>query len=595
MNLSLSALRWVGAALALTLAGCATTFSDEVATDPRAAEIQAASRQLKVEAPTLRTTQTPLFLAHYMPWYSAPPVSKGYGWHWHMGFYDPFAVVDGQRPIATHYYPLIGPYDSSDPRVIEYQLLTMKAAGIEGVIIDWYGIDAAFDYPEIHKASQVLFAAVKKAGMTFAVCYEDQSVAKLVAAKAFTEGEAVARTAATFRWLDQNWFRDPAYLKRDGRPVVLNFGPQKFTLWSDWEKIFATAAVRPWSVSLEDHAEHDADGFYNWPAMARSGGGTLRPDVLVDQLNTFYAKTRKAPWLVASAWPGFHDIYQQAGVAASYGFLDDYDGETFRLTLGAALKAKADVVQLATWNDYGEGTVLEPNKVRGYGPLEDLQAVRRQADSGFAFAGRDLRLPLQLFQKRQEPGVDQAKLDQVAAALFAGNPALARDLLGALPPVPMSANVTPTTTTADATPSAPLGKNLAFGKAARSNNHADVYTADKTTDGETLTYWEGAAKAYPNDLWVDLRSPQVITKIVLKLNPRRIWGARTQTLEVWAGASLETLSSVVGSQAYVFDPASGGNAITIAVAGTYQVIQVRFTANTEAGGGQVAEFEVYGE
>jgi len=412
------------AAFAL-LSGCSTV--DPGATT--AAELKAAQDALVVEAPTQRSVEKPLILAHYMPWYQARPFAKSFGWHWHMGFYDPYEVAaDGTRPIATHYYPLIGPYDSSDPRVIEYQLLTMKTAGIDGVIIDWYGIDAALDYPQIHKASQVLFEAVKKAGMTFAVCYEDQSITKMILSKTFGGDQAVARATETFKWLDQHWLRDPAYLKFDGKPVVLNFGPQKFTRWNDWQKIFEASGVRPWFVSLEDHNEHDADGFYNWPEMSKSVGGVLSHDTLVGQLNAFYAKTRDTPRLVASAWPGFHDIYEQAGVATSYGYLDDYAGGTFRLTLGAALAARPDVIQLATWNDYGEGTVLEPNRVRGYGPLETLQEARRQFDPAFAFTGEDLRLPLALYQKRTEKAADQGALDRAAAALFAGDPTAARQL-----------------------------------------------------------------------------------------------------------------------------------------------------------------------
>ena len=45
-------------------------------------------------------------------------------------------IVDatGKRQIASHYYPKIGPYASSDPDVIEYHLLLMKYAGVDGVL-----------------------------------------------------------------------------------------------------------------------------------------------------------------------------------------------------------------------------------------------------------------------------------------------------------------------------------------------------------------------------------------------------------------------------------------------------------------------------
>src|SRR5205807_732935 len=47
--------------------------------------------------------------------------------------------ANGHRQIASNYYPLIGPYASSDPNLIEYHLLLMKLSGIDGVLVDWYG------------------------------------------------------------------------------------------------------------------------------------------------------------------------------------------------------------------------------------------------------------------------------------------------------------------------------------------------------------------------------------------------------------------------------------------------------------------------
>ena len=52
----------------------------------------------------------------------------------------------GRREIASHAYPLIGPYDSNDPHVLEYHVLLMKLAGI-----DWYGTSTLHDYETIHR------------------------------------------------------------------------------------------------------------------------------------------------------------------------------------------------------------------------------------------------------------------------------------------------------------------------------------------------------------------------------------------------------------------------------------------------------------
>src|SRR5471032_2609072 len=79
-------------------------------------------------------------MVHYMPWFVSQPYSGSWGWHWTMNHFNPNVTnANGEQQIASWYYPLIGPYDSADPAVLEYHVLLMKLAGIDGVIVDWYG------------------------------------------------------------------------------------------------------------------------------------------------------------------------------------------------------------------------------------------------------------------------------------------------------------------------------------------------------------------------------------------------------------------------------------------------------------------------
>ena len=93
----------------------------------------------------------PRILAHYMPWYIAKPYSPSWGWHWTMNTFDPEGRKDGRATLASHYHPIIGPYDSGDPDVLEYHALLMKLAGIDGVVIDWYGTVDFLDYALNHR------------------------------------------------------------------------------------------------------------------------------------------------------------------------------------------------------------------------------------------------------------------------------------------------------------------------------------------------------------------------------------------------------------------------------------------------------------
>ena len=159
----------------------------------------------------------PLLLAHLMPWYEAPPTA-GWGWHWTMNHYRPDSVAAGRRPIASRFYPVIGPYHSGDEHVIEYQLLLMRLAGIDGLILDWYGHVEHLDYGVIHRNSERIVAAANRLGMKVAVCYEDRTLATLEAAGKLA-GDREAHVAAEIEWLAKAWFPLECYVRLDGKPI----------------------------------------------------------------------------------------------------------------------------------------------------------------------------------------------------------------------------------------------------------------------------------------------------------------------------------------------------------------------------------------
>ena len=64
-------------------------------------------------------------------------------------------------------------------------------------------------------------------------------------------------------------------------------------------------------------------------------------------------------------------------------------GQTFVETLKLAQTSGSQIVQIATWNDYGEGTVVEPTSALGYRYLEHIQ---QSARAGQPYDASDLRL-----------------------------------------------------------------------------------------------------------------------------------------------------------------------------------------------------------
>lgn len=400
-------------------------------------------------------------MVHYMPWFVSKPYSGSWGYHWTLGdsAINPSVTnVNGQAEIASWYYPLIGPYDSADPAVLEYHVLLMKLAGIDGVIVDWYGPDNYYDYGVNNQRTLDIFNYVQKAGLKFSLCYEDATISAEIAGGTMngitvTSNNAVVHAQQEMLYVQANFFNSPNFLRLSNAPVFLNFGPQFFTQSSQWTTIFSGLSTtnQPAFFTEDNRLSPAAAGAFDWPPMWMSGGGTLTSNQLQSYLINFEqtAKNQSWPNFVSSAFPRFHDYYAQAG-GTSYGYLDDNNGITFQQTLTRALTNSSAIVQLVTWNDFGEGTIIEPTVQYGYRDLGVVQNFRRQyLDADFSYTTNDLTLPLRLYNLRKKYGsaspVLSAEMDRIFGNIVSNNLSVARVQLTALEnqvPAPYNLTVT---------------------------------------------------------------------------------------------------------------------------------------------------------
>ena len=342
---------------------------------------------------------------HYMPWFETPETSGHWGWHWTMNTMDPDIIgPGGQREIASHYYPLIGPYASRDRDVIEYHLLLMKYAGIDGVLIDWYGAEGSNgDIGDLLKSSDSIVSYTDDFGMQFGVVLEDRF------------SRSIDDVKANFTYLKNNYFTRESYIRYgEGQdPLVCIFGPVTFEDPADWEQILPSAGeeiefLPLWYESLNVGAF--ADGEHSWVYQDNTDH--------LSHLSSFY--TNRAPGLktaMGSAYPGFNDYYVEGGAGSSYFSIPHNDGVTLSETLNKAnqYKNNIDILQLISFNDFGEGTMFEPTVETGFDYL-----VRVQSFTGVAYGEAEFELIHQLYTLRKayenETEVQEV-LDQVSAHL----------------------------------------------------------------------------------------------------------------------------------------------------------------------------------
>ena len=346
--------------------------------------------------------------AHLMPWFEDPATSGNgtWGMHWTMANENPNTVeANGQRQIASYYYPMIGPYGSSDPNVIEYQTLLMKYSGIDGALIDWPGTIQALDYPKNLQNAEAFMGKTSEMGLEFGIVYEDNDVG-IADSDGYISNE-IAAAQSDMTYVRDNYFSKPNYVTVNGAPLLLDFGPQTFLSPANWSSILSVFASPPTFLTLwyeSSDAGASAQGEFPW----------LYSDFMTG-LQNFYSD-RPLGVKFGVGYPGFNTFYVAGGWGPGPGWTLPYNGtSTFSQTLQLALSSGTAAVQLATWNDYGEGTMIEPTVQFGYGFLTTLQQ-----SLGVSYSQTELELVNTLYSQRVQYAGNasmQAQLNQASSDL----------------------------------------------------------------------------------------------------------------------------------------------------------------------------------
>ncbi|MFW5697312.1 MAG: hypothetical protein ACOCX1_01985, partial [Fimbriimonadaceae bacterium] len=230
----------------------------------------------------------------------------------------------------------------------------------------------------LHAASQRAVEAAARLDLYVAVCYEDRTLKARVEDGDISPELVAAELAKQIAWLDGNWFERDNYVRLNDRPVLLVFGPTYVMEAEPWLDALSKAHSKPLLFTLHYERSFE-DGVYDWPLP-----GSETTEKALAKQREFAAGPGDEGDRIPVVFPGFRDIYEQAGLHESYGTIDFRDGYTFRETLQTALNADAPFIQVATWNDWGEGTMIEPSQEGRFLYLEILQRARRSSDPAFA-------------------------------------------------------------------------------------------------------------------------------------------------------------------------------------------------------------------
>lgn len=329
---------------------------------------------------------------HYMPWFQSKDYDGYWGQHWTMTNKNPDIIdSNGKREIASYFYPVIGPYSSSDPDLHEYHFLMMKLAGIDGVIFDWYGSKDLYDYENIKSATESFIDMMEDLDFDFSIMYEDR-----VAQQAYEQGLSSSTIEAAqedFAYINDTYFTSPNYIKYNDKNLLFVFGPHHINTQQEWDTIFDILPTnnRPNFLTLwaaNNRVGQNATGEFLW----------VDKDHLLAHEHYYNHYNTENLTVVGSSYPGFKSFYVEGGWSEGVNLwsIDHNEGQTFAETLNYTHHEIADFIQLITWNDFGEGTMIEPTEEYGFMYLQLLQQY-----TGVEYTTDDLNVALDLYLARK--------------------------------------------------------------------------------------------------------------------------------------------------------------------------------------------------
>jgi hypothetical protein len=381
----------------VTLRACALCLLMLAATS---ADMAMASVQWSPVA--VKKTNTVAVYMHYMPWFETPSTSANGRWgsHWTMSNQDPHVIdAAGKRRIASKHYPLIGPYSSGDDDVLDYHTLLMKYAGIDGILLDWFGSSGVHDYGAIQSNSEKLWRLMPRTGLKMGIVYEDQTVPVVIAAKGGTAAQVMA---ADFAYLERVMFNSPSYLTIQQKPVILVYGPAQIKSAAAWTQALSSLVKKPLMLGL--WGTGFGDGQYSWVDNSTNNH--------LGWLTNFEATIRpKTPYYFSAAYAGFDDFYTQGGWPDCCHWRIEPSVATLDATLKIATDHQSQYVQLVTWNDFGEGTALEPTREYGFDFL-----LRIQQFTGVSYGRSELELIYKWYLMRKKYADNPAIQTQLTQA-----------------------------------------------------------------------------------------------------------------------------------------------------------------------------------
>lgn len=243
-------------------------------------------------------------------------------------------------------------YHSSDVYAIQRHAREARESGIDALVQAWYGPDMTNNQTEAN--FRVLLDQAHIQGIRAAVSVDMGGP--------FLQSEEAVLAALRALW--ESRAQHPAYLRVDGRPVVFFWRQEQFSV-AAWQAIRAQVDPERRMVWIAEGVQLDYlevfDGLYLYSVAWSATPETVlvRWGSAVDQWNAQHNVSR---YWVATVMPGYDDF----ATGRSDAFARPRDaGAYYRACWQGATQSDADWVVITSFNEWLEGTHIEPSMQYG--------------------------------------------------------------------------------------------------------------------------------------------------------------------------------------------------------------------------------------
>lgn len=245
-------------------------------------------------------------------------------------------------------------YISDTQAQVHAQVRDMVSRGIAGAIADWYGVANT----SIENATTLLRNEAEASSGQFQFAIMEDGGA-LFSAAVGNGCDVTAQLISDLSYIASQYESSAAYIRVNGRPVVYFFDVDAFYI--DWPRVLSSIPGNPLVLirGTSGFTRTTSDGGYSWVQIQQNS--PFNPELNLQ--DSFFQAAQQAPQRLAvgTAFKGFNDTLAQWSTNR---VIDQNCGQTWLQSVSEVGKFYSSSnqlpdLQIATWNDYEEGTAIE--------------------------------------------------------------------------------------------------------------------------------------------------------------------------------------------------------------------------------------------